>query len=85
MTVTTNIRQYAVESGIPIASRKGGEKTYPFLNMQIGDSFALETSSHRECVNVRGAISNWNRAHAPMKFALRLDPNTSKYRCWRIA
>lgn len=77
--------RYAVESGIPIAPRKAIGMGYPFLSMKIGDSFALRTDTYRECVNVRGAIQHWNKTHAPMKFGLRMDRATGKYRCWRLA
>lgn len=78
-------QRYAVESGIPVASRKAALMEYPFLSMEVGDSFALKTTTHRECTNVRGAISSWNKHHKPMKFGLRLDRNTGQYRCWRLA
>lgn len=83
--LTADQHRYAVESGIPIAPRKAVGRDYPFLSMNVGDSFALASNTHRECLNVRGAIQYWNRAHAPMKFAMRLDRKTGNYRCWRIA
>lgn len=77
--------RYAVESGIPIAPRKAYGMDYPFLSMEVGDSFGLKSNLYRELVNVRGAISHWNKDHKPMKFSLRLDRATGLYRCWRIA
>ena len=83
--LTDSENRYAVESNIPIAPRKASEMAYPFLDMNVGDSFALKTNTHRECINVRGAISHWNRFHKPMKFGLRLDKSSGKYRCWRLS
>ena len=78
-------KRYAVESNIPIAPRKAEGIDYPFLQMEVGDSFALNSDTHRECLNVRGAMNYWNKNHKPMKFGVRLDKSSGKYRCWRLA
>ena len=78
-------RAYAIESNIPIAPLKAENSIYPFLKMNVGDSFALKDDSLREGTNVRNAIAIFNKAHAPMKFSLRLNRASGKYRCWRIA
>lgn len=81
--LSTEQKRYAVESGIPIAPTKTNT-VYPFATMEVGDSFALG-ASHREMINVRGAVTGWNKAHAPMKFVIRLNRASGQYRCWRIA
>jgi hypothetical protein len=82
--LTPEQQRYAVESGIPIAPTKARTSIYPFLSMEVGDSFALNSREFREIVNVRGAIVRFNKEHAPMKFSLRLNRASGEYRCWRL-
>lgn len=81
----TDIRRYAIESGIPIAANKP-VRVYPFASMNVGDSFPLEDNDWREVDRVRASVQSWQKRHAPMKFAVRqTDPTTKTYRVWRIA
>lgn len=84
-TLTPDQHRYAVESGIPVSPKKAKGLDYPFLSMEVGDSFSLASETYREYMRVRAAMSYWNKAHAPMHFALRVHRETGKYRCWRIA
>lgn len=81
----TDIRRYAIQTGIPIAPAKKVH-VYPFATMNVGDSFPLESNDWREIDRVRAAVQHWQKRHAPMRFAVRqTDPASKQYRCWRIA
>lgn len=69
---------YAVESGIPIAIHKKGKSKYPFVSMNVGDSFAFPGE---DIERVRQNAYSFMRAHAPMKFSV----SSKHLRCWRVA
>lgn len=80
-----------IEKGIPITpkcSGKPGQYSYPFGDMQIGDSFAvpLGTESGRIQNKVSSAISMWRkRTGTAAKFATRVNREEGVIRCWRVA
>lgn len=77
---------YRIESGIPLPGNRIGWKKYSFDEMDVGQSFALETSDIKEIEAVRAAASYYGIRHRPKKFAVRMaDPATRTYRCWRVA
>jgi hypothetical protein len=62
-----------VESGIPIP------RSFPFNQMQVGDSFAIPPHTKRGTVAV--AAMRYGDKHG-MKFVTKKMPDGS-YRCWR--
>lgn len=64
-----------IEKGIPVP------RSYPFAEMQVGDSFAVPESLQRMTVTV--AAKRYGDKHG-MKFTVRAMPDKS-FRCWRIA
>lgn len=64
-----------IESGIPIPA------SFPFAQMQVGDSFQVPDDIKRTAVNV--AAKRWGDKHAA-KFTVRSMPDRT-IRCWRIA
>ena len=64
-----------IEKNIPIPT------SYPFKDMQVGDSFLVPDGVHRSTVSV--AAKRFGDKHG-MKFTVRLAPGRS-LRCWRTA
>lgn len=84
----TQTNGYQVETGIPLPDLRGrtSNNRYPFSEMNVGDSFPLETSDIKELERVRTAASYYGIRNKPKKFAIRrIDPITKAYRCWRVA
>lgn len=59
-----------------------GTRRWPFDKMAVGDSFALKTDSDR--IKCASAASYYGKRHG-LKFAIRLLPDGSAYRCWRVS
>ena len=76
-------RQFAIESGIPVAPGRAAAAKYPFAVMEIGESFAVG-DSHREVTAVKAAAKYFSITHAPMKIVVRMTP-AGNFRCWRVA
>jgi hypothetical protein len=70
-----------IERDVPIPSSKRGERRnrYPFADMNVGDSFAVDGGLAQ---SVKAAASNRTAKHGG-KFVTRLDGN--RIRCWRTA
>lgn len=64
-----------VVSGIPLPS------SFPFAQMNVGDSFAIPDGVKRQTVNV--AAKRWGDKHG-QKFTVRTMADKT-LRCWRIA
>ena len=57
-----------------------GETKYPFAEMEVGDSFALISSS----TTTRQAARHWRLTTGSIfRFSFRKTPDG--YRCWRVA
>ena len=73
-----------VEKGIPLPelAGKGRALKYPWPEMEVGDSFAVEPGKHD---TVRTAASYWARRHpeSGIKFSVCMQEDGS-YRCWRV-
>jgi hypothetical protein len=71
---------YEIERDKPIPDvKRVASMKYPFRNMEIGDSFAIETAVEA----ARVAAAGWQcfrKNH--LKFTVRKDGDS--YRCWRI-
>lgn len=80
-----------IEKGIPIppkCSGKIGQFSYPFDDMEIGDSFAVPfgAESSRIQNKVSSAISMWKKRTASgAKFSTRVLREEGIIRCWRVA
>lgn len=76
---------YKIESGIPMpAANAGGPTTYPFADMQIGDSFAVPFGDDRKAAvaRVTAAKQQYARRHG-VKLSIRTFE--SDMRVWRTA
>lgn len=70
-----------IEKGIPMPDRRSGASAkYPWANMEVGDSFVMETGAS----SVGAYTSYANKAYSPKRFSSRkIGP--SQARIWRIA
>ena len=75
---------FKIEKNKPIP-RKNKYKSYPFKNMEIGDSFFVpltkDTDKHSLGNNIRSATHPIRRNK---KFTTRWIPAENGFRCWRI-
>ena len=71
---------FTIESGVEMPETRGRPMTYPFAEMQVGDSFAVPVE---KLVAVRSALSKWRQANGGGKeFSVR--KHEGAYRCWRV-
>jgi hypothetical protein len=93
ITVDKNVARqknsaYQVQKDVALPRRQAMWAIYPFLEMEVGDSFALLKGDLLERERVRAAASYYGIRHAPKKFSIRIaDPsaNPKTYRCWRVS
>lgn len=71
--------QFKIEKNVPVRSTV--RETYPFADMQVGDSFALP--DELSLTKARSAATNWGKKNG-RKFSCRLDGKGGG-RIWRIA
>jgi hypothetical protein len=64
----------SIDKNIPIPVK------YPFANMQVGDSFAVQPDVKRQAIAV--AAHRYGLKHG-MKFTVRLTTDRT-LRCWRV-
>ena len=73
-----------IEKGIPIQkNRPGPKRKYPFLEMEIGESFVSDTSG----INASVVAGHGTERYSPRRFTGRKiadGPDAGKYRVWRI-
>ena len=79
---------YKVSKGIPIPGQRGATtpQSYPFLQMEVGDSFSVPNSEQKA---IRNAISRVHNQNKSLKFTTRkINPvgraKLPHYRVWRI-
>ena len=78
--------EYKLEKNVPLPNDleyMGAKRKYPWLEMEVGDSFAIPEGRHE---SVRTASAAWVLRHPErdMRFSVRkLEDGT--YRCWRVA
>jgi hypothetical protein len=74
-----------VERGVPIPPERlpGRFPVYPWRDMEIGDSFAVDRARDRQ---VRSVAWGWGKRHG-QKFTVArvVEDGIEKVRCWRIA
>lgn len=74
--------QYKIESGVAMPQTRGRPRKYPLMEIQVGDSFAVERI---QVDTIRSAVS-WFGRHNNRKYSIRcVDPVKGEYRCWRAA
>lgn len=76
---------YVIEKNIP-RTRTATKIVYPFANMEIGDSFLIETDGDtfpRVRNRVTSAAFMWTAGHAGVKFSTR--KTAEGLRVWRIS
>ena len=86
---------YAIDKNIPIPTSSQGTATdtkYPFLDMQVGDSFALpvDPNTNLNFICVARRLSNAVYIHSKRykngtKFTVRTDRFKKEIRVWRSA
>ena len=69
-----------IEKNIPIPPRTKVVSKYRFNEMEIGDSFSIETFN--EVRKLRGYICSYCNRNKNYKFSIRQFENV--WRCWRI-
>jgi len=74
------VEEVKIEKGIPIPSISRRHNTYPFREMEIGDSFAI---SEEKEMRLRSIASKFARDNG-VKFTVQVDHDTHLVRCWRI-
>lgn len=73
---------FEIESDIPVpATRMRKARTYPFADMEIGDSFAIPADVPHNRVRIAGY--QFGRRHNRKYTVQRV--NGERYRCWRVA
>lgn len=75
---------FTIEKDVPIdaaAERRGRPASYPFKQMDVGDSFEFDggEEARRKVVS---AFSNWGRGRGVKFCTKRIGEGT--FRCWRI-
>jgi len=79
--------EYIIEKNIPMTKGVVNKVIYPFLEMEVGDSFAINCKTEKDASNQRLKVLNQARqfilsTNSQMKFATRLQPN-NVIRVWR--
>lgn len=73
--------QAVIEKGVPIPDRpRRGQQFYPWLEMEVGDSFMLRTNLLN---NASATVRTANQRYAPKQFIYRRV--AGGFRCWRTA
>lgn len=72
---------YKIEKDVPLPPARGNKNKYPFGEMSVGDSFALE-GNEEEFYRGRIAASNYGARHHK-KFSCRLMEEGG-LRIWRV-
>ena len=82
-----NNSAYQVQKDVGLPRRQSMFRSYPFPEMEVGDSFALLMDDPLERERVRSAASYYSIRHQ-VKFSVRIadrSANPRTYRCWRIS
>lgn len=79
LAATTEIK---IEKGVPMPAKYGKRMTYPYNDMEVGDSFEFPTTSNYRTGCYNSAATATLRL-APKKFTAKLQ--NGKARIWRIA
>jgi hypothetical protein len=69
---------FKIEKNLPVPPPAEKVRMYPFLDMEVGDSFAYPSNTHH---TVRSSMYSYTR-NTTMKFSFRKLGEES--RCWRV-
>lgn len=75
-----------LEKNIPLPETRGRRPTYPFAEMEVGDSFEVEIIGREPLQRARNRAFNAARQHGLLhgkKFAVRTFADSA--RIWRVA
>ena len=79
-----------IEKNVPMPQSRGLSGRYPFGDMKVGDSFAVDVPPDTLAVQVcsfaakiRGAANNWGKKEGT-KFSALLVEGKTRVRVWRI-
>lgn len=89
------MQTFKIERGVPMPKIHVSRSSYPFAEMEVGDSFAVPLSGDlasagkngdydRTQVRVRSAACSHQRRHGG-KFSVRVNKAEGVLRCWRVA
>lgn len=78
--------EFKLEQDVPMPDSgvsRGRTRVYPWLEMEVGDSFQCPKGRHD---HVRTAAASWSKRHVedPRVFSVRMMEDGT-YRCWRVA
>ena len=79
------VHKPGIEKGIPIPGRRGMERDweYPFLEMEVGDSFHVLMSKVSSSI-MSTRINAYNRLHPDTRFRVRTQVNDDGERLTRV-
>jgi len=83
-------QEFKIEKNIPISFSQKLNNTYPFQQMEVGDSFAIKYEDYKDMTNKRlhvcSAFKKFiiNNKYA-WKYCTRKDNNLKIVRVWRIS
>ena len=72
-----------IEKGVPMPVQARLPKL-PLAQMEIGDSFLIETKKHNQYTALTQQIQRFQKKNPPVKFAMRRDPNSDMVRVHRV-
>ena len=72
-----------IEKGVPMPVQARLPKL-PLAQMEIGDSFLIETKKHNQYTALTQQIQRFQKKNPPVKFAIRRDPNSDMVRVHRV-
>jgi hypothetical protein len=70
-----------IEKGVPIPPVNSQFLSWPFGQMEVGDSFEVPLDKRERC---RSAVSSYSRQHPGLKFTVQKTGDDT-WRCWRTA
>lgn len=73
---------YEIEKGIPIPVKNAGA-TYPFDEMNVGDSFAVENDGPLTYTRLGSAVAMQRKKHPETAFTVRSLRSVGLIRVWR--
>lgn len=71
---------FPVESDIPVPKRMRAGSKYPFVKLEVGDSFFVPKESQRAKI-VRNAADDYAKRHGVKFRVLQVEGGC---RCWRV-
>lgn len=76
---------FVIEKGIPIPGARETKRIYPYQEMEVGDSFAVEDIEPQTYGRVASSISAQLKSKNGRKYAMRRIRAEQVIRVWRVA